>query len=43
MNEGVFDKYEIFIGLKDCETLIEKYSVDDVAKILVKYCKDKKM
>lgn len=36
-------KYEIYIGLKDRETLLEKYTIDDFASFLSKQFKNKKM
>lgn len=36
-------KYEIYIGLKDQNTYIEKFSAEDFARILSEHCSKKKI
>ena len=35
------DKYEIYIGLKDKDTLLETFTIDEFAQILSKQCQNK--
>lgn len=36
-------KYEIYIGLKDQDTMLEHFTPDDFAKMLSEQCKNKKI
>lgn len=43
MKGSSIDKYEIYIGLKDRETMLDRYTIDDFAKILAEECADKQI
>lgn len=43
MEHRELEKYEIYIGLKDKETLSEKYTIDDFAKFLSAQCTNKQI
>lgn len=43
MNYEHIEKIDIYVGLKDNDKLIEKYTIEDIIKFLSKICTNKKI